>query len=540
MFVFLLLLVFTAGYIFLGRSVTIAVFAGAFALDLLYCCIMNFVGAVRNNTPVRRPVPHNKDGEPSTRSFAFGMGYYKIICVWKNCLQLSLGVWYVENNFGIFDKYGQKKELFEDSVRGVEKPRSAFDIIVWFVISLVYAIVIWQVSLVLCLASSLIFLSLTFVYTIVNLPVLLFVKVSDKILLSFKRVKTDCPQCHIRVTVPAYICPKCGAVHKKLLPNRYGIWKHYCRCGEKLPSTVIGGRSHLDAVCPTCGTEIFASDMRPISIQLIGGTMAGKSMYLASFFNMFTARIYKSKTYRTIIPRGYSTVFEELASWRRDGECPATSEMNSQMYPLVIKAKKGKQKRRFAIYDVAGEVFGSSEDFSEYQQRQYGYVDGFLFIVDPFSSGNLRIERQQAGKDVSEFSNMPSSTVVENFSNYLIRNRITKPNEIIKTPIAVIISKSDIDEVRREIGPEVIESRVSEFRSYDEARDCICRDFLMLNGFANTVNSLETQFSTIHFYPVSAIGHSAGSECTPWGVLEPVDWMIKKADSGFAKKIGII
>jgi hypothetical protein len=46
---------------------------------------------------------------------------------------------------------------------------------------------------------------------------------------------------------------------------------------------------------------------------------------------------------------------------------------------------------------------------------------------------------------------------------------------------------------------------------------------------AGMVNNLNAQFTRIHYFPVSAMGHEANSEVyEPWGVMESVSWIIQE------------
>ena len=65
------------------------------------------------------------------------------------------------------------------------------------------------------------------------------------------------------------------------------------------------------------------------------------------------------------------------------------------------------------------------------------------------------------------------------------------------------------------------------------ARDEICRAFLNDNGLANVVNNLESVFSEVCYFPMSAVGHSpeAGVAFEPFGVIDPVAWIAKKRQS---------
>ena len=143
---------------------------------------------------------------------------------------------------------------------------------------------------------------------------------------------------------------------------------------------------------------------------------------------------------------------------------------------------------------------------------------------------------------MSDFSDMPVEDVVTNFINYLVTTGHKKANARCTIPMAVLIAKADVREIKRAIGPAKISSvfRNSQngYANYDEARDGECRKFLMDIGLSATVENLETEFSNLHYFPVSAMGHAPdGSEYEPWGVTEAIDWMLPLADKELADLI---
>jgi hypothetical protein len=103
------------------------------------------------------------------------------------------------------------------------------------------------------------------------------------------------------------------------------------------------------------------------------------------------------------------------------------------------------------------------------------------------------------------------------------------------TPVAVIISKSDL--FKREIGLPKIQIRsrqreesegVSSDEVYAMTRNEMCRDFLEEHGFDTTLNLLNSEFSCVSFFSVSAMGHEPAEDTpySPWGVQAPVDWIL--------------
>ncbi|WP_369392720.1 hypothetical protein AB5J72_37930 [Streptomyces sp. CG1] len=77
---------------------------------------------------------------------------------------------------------------------------------------------------------------------------------------------TDCGRTVVR---PLRLCPRCGARHGALTPNRYGALYHRCRCGTRLPA-VLGVR-RLDACCPHCRNPLPAGYERARVVVLVGG-----------------------------------------------------------------------------------------------------------------------------------------------------------------------------------------------------------------------------------------------------------------------------
>ncbi|HAE16207.1 MAG TPA: hypothetical protein DCG51_06620, partial [Erysipelotrichaceae bacterium] len=227
-----------------------------------------------------------------------------------------------------------------------------------------------------------------------------------------------------------------------------------------------------------------------------------------------------------------------LEEWYQGADVPSTAQLNSQMYPLLIDSNLG-VRRQFSIYDIAGEMFDGITADSEVEQHQFTYCDGLLLLLDPFSSGLLRKNRLSTGENMSDFSDMPIEDVVNNFINYLVRIGRAKVNVRCQIPTSVIIAKADVREIKREIGPAKIYASMKKdpelYPTYEAARDDLCKQFLINNGLSSAVDNLETQFANLHYFPVSAIGHSPdGTAYEPWGVSDPVDWILPLADKKLA------
>ncbi|WEO94269.1 hypothetical protein A6P39_009710 [Streptomyces sp. FXJ1.172] len=85
------------------------------------------------------------------------------------------------------------------------------------------------------------------------------------------RGPAPCPytDCGRTIGRPVRLCPACRARHRQLVPGRYGVFHHRCRCGTRLPA-VLGGR-RLDACCPHCARALPAGSDRARVVVLVGG-----------------------------------------------------------------------------------------------------------------------------------------------------------------------------------------------------------------------------------------------------------------------------
>ncbi len=488
----------------------------------LYSAVKNYIASVSDNWVYFSWYPKKPGGEPAKRSYFFGPGYTQLFET-------------IGDAFSYNAKSGKKILDTADTIRGLSDGIWGFIRAIgsWLYIIVGY-VCIYVVGSVLCAGIGLVHMAILLVFMSLIYVIFSIVWLIDRLYLLINKIRSDCPSCKERYLIPSFRCPGCGAMHKKLVPGPYGIWKHKCDCGKKLPATFLNGRSKLEAFCPCCDAPLVASDARPVVFQLIGGSKAGKTVYLSSFFHAFRRRLRANDGLEVTIADRYQPYFDELEEWYNGADCPATTRLNSQMYPLLIDSKLG-IRRQFSIYDIAGEMFDGHTADSEIQQQQFHYCDGLLFLLDPFSSGELRRKRVSAGEDISDFSDMAVEDVVTNFINYLIRTGHAKANARCNIPIAVLIAKADVREVRREIGPAKINAIFKrdpeQYGTLENARDTTCRQFLNEIGFSFAVDNLETQFSNLHYFPVSAMGHSPdGKPFEPWGVTDAVDWMLPLAD----------
>lgn len=376
----------------------------------------------------------------------------------------------------------------------------------------IFFLLSWLLGFILVGFFSVVMSAAVAVGTVVNFFYISIFWLADRLALILKSIHSRCPNCKSKYVIPGFQCPHCGQIHEKLIPGPYGVIKFKCQCGTKLPTTFIGGRSKYKAFCPKCHQELSSSNSQQYGIQLVGWTTAGKTTFLAAFWHEYQEWM---KNRQDVSLKGDPAHdFMDLESLFDTGISSATPDQNAKMYSIFHYIQK-KTPVQMAIYDIAGEAFGSQFDQQQMlKQRQFSYCEGFLFVIDPASTPN----------DVSDG--------LSNFISSMEEEKGKSSEKTVAVPAAILITKGDL--YKKEIGFPHIKATYKNVLSansevpltLEQHQDDVCRTFLIKNGFGNAVNLLEAKFSNIRYFPVSAMGHAETRQFEPWGVLEPVFWLM--------------
>ncbi|KAB7843727.1 hypothetical protein [Streptomyces mobaraensis] len=94
---------------------------------------------------------------------------------------------------------------------------------------------------------------------------------------ALRRGRAPCPyaDCGRVIERPVRLCPTCRARHRRLVPDRYGVFRRRCRCGARLPVVLRAHR--LDACCPHCGKGLPPGYERARVVVLVGGSAAQRA-----------------------------------------------------------------------------------------------------------------------------------------------------------------------------------------------------------------------------------------------------------------------
>jgi len=468
-------------------GVVLVITAAIGVLYALFISLKSFIKSlIENINPYNTYIDKSKNAiKGINRNYFFGPGYHQVIETVKGTFS------------HIKDELDNLVDLKDDKMTY----KWYFDMWIWIFFVLAYGC-ICAFGFVWAAVFSVILISIIFVVMCVFFTFFSLLWFSDRITLMIKSIYSRCGECKKISVVPLFLCPNqgCGFEHKNLTPGPYGIFYRKCNCKKLIPTTIYNGRSRLQAFCPYCNAELANSGANHFGIQLVGGTSAGKTTFLAAFLHIYPNLL---KTTKKIQYEKFPEKdFNELENWFQKGFSSSTSNTNAAMYS-IIKKQGRKVPYQLTIYDIAGEAFRDLGN--NRQQLQFEYCDIILFIIDPTANPN---------------------SINEDFSTFISEFKRLKglhSNRKSKITIAVIISKADLFKSELDIN-----------RS-ENGNNEVCINFLQKKGFGNLLNLIESEFFEAKYFAVSAMGHKpiSGEPYQPWGVEEVAKWIKKHSNKYF-------
>ena len=459
-------------------------------LYALYVSILSFFSSVeQNKDPYKTYVdknPNKPDGV--RRNYFFGPGFHQIS-------KITSGA------FDNLNNYRRKLNEWKDTAI-----QHNWLIDIWIYLGYIFAIISSQIlALIFVIVFSIIMSVIILVGIIIFYVFFSLLWIIDRTVLLLKSIRSRCPHCKRISIIPVFICPTCGLEHKHLVPGPYGVLKRKCACGTMLSTTFINGRSKYSALCPYCDHELYSSSSIQYGIQLVGGIGTGKTTFLAAFLHEYKKWLISSQN--IVCRENPVDAFAELEDWFQTGKAESTSEKNASMYSIIHNSDKN-TSIQMTIYDISGETFSYAE--SDLQQQQLKYCEGFLMVIDPTMAPEL------------------ISISITNFINSINEMKKGKTSKLSEVPVAIIITKADL--YKTELGlPEIRTSYINSGKNIDfqQYQNDVCRSFLLRHGYNMPINLIASEFSDICYFPVSAMGHNLSMhQYEPWGVLEPVFWLM--------------
>lgn len=399
-----------------------------------------------------------------------------------------------------------------------------FGTAVFLVASVIHVIVLLAFFLLIYFAFSLVYLT-------------------ERAYLTGKKFFTVCPECHARSKLPEHFCPRCGEVHRRLIPSSYGILHHTCLCGEKLPATFFLKRGQLKSRCPDCQSllETRHTESRKVFVPVFGGPVVGKSAFLFAAVNQLMNHTARNGLRCSFLEPRTEGEMARVRQQLAQGRAPVkTISTLPRAFNLQVQAD-GRAPRVLYLYDPAGEAFSETEGLVLH--RYQSYLSGLIFLIDPFTIPAVSAEyadRLESVRDALQPSKLPIEDALGRILISMEEHFGLKKATRIKVPVAVVINKIDAFDLEARIGEPAVRQRAQASPAPVDpqtVRDEIVRDQLRRWGQGDVVQQLETRCARVHYFTCSALGHMPDGSTQAFearGVLEPLLWILGEADSVFA------
>lgn len=320
----------------------------------------------------------------------------------------------------------------------------------------------------------------------------------ESVLMLWRGIRQSCPyaDCYRRIALPGYDCSACQQLHRRLLPNKFGLLRHDCRCGTSLSTTVLFGRHRgaAVAVCPHCDRRLPRRIGRVpiVTVPVVGGPAAGKSTLICLSVDSMRRTLDDAGARMSFAEQSQRAVFESARAALRDGGSVGKTVQRMPDGMMVDLELGGRADRILYIFDPAGESYVDAEGVEA--QGYLDHAEGLLIVVDPLAlDGVVRVltpaERDEVKAAVGGDEGMhglgsPDVIVGRLLDLLRSRSRLSKLRRI-----AVVVSKADAL-VDLAVGRDL----------RDAAEGVTVRTWLEQVGWGNNVRLLEQSAPEIRYY----------------------------------------
>ncbi len=372
----------------------------------------------------------------------------------------------------------------------------------------------------------------------------MFVWMVDAIYRMIHGISYNCPHCQHKIALPTYVCPHCGAEHRRLIPSKYGIFHRICECGHTLPTTFINGRQKLESKCPKCGEPLLQGVSRAYQIPVIGGANSGKTCFINAGIQKIeeTAKGYGLNFHYEVLQGDTLDDYNANKERMARGFVPEkTSDMRMRFYNFFLNGVGDKIENQISICDIAGESFESAENTQN--QEGYRFSDGMFIIIDPFSIPDFNEKAKEEMGDDYQYVNCSTQNVsdvfnITNIAIERIRHSSKKARELVA---AVVFVKTDIPYVNDIVGENAIQKMMADNPSlgYEEASNRVAEEFFSSYGENSMLLELQNKFSKIGFFSVSALGRNdfERKSFESVNVDKPMYWLLENITNIRRKKV---
>ncbi|HEX6468505.1 MAG TPA: hypothetical protein VF069_05365 [Streptosporangiaceae bacterium] len=330
----------------------------------------------------------------------------------------------------------------------------------------------------------------------------------ERVFMAYGRILQTCPHpfCYAKIALPMYECPSCGARHRRLAPNRWGAFRHVCRCGARLPTTIPLGRYRLTAYCPHCAGRLpeRIGRVRVEPLPFIGGPAAGKTTFMFLAIRAVSRRAHAAGGRVAFVePRHAQAYAGALGEFRRGGQLAKTGP-ELPLATMVDVDLPGPGRRILYVFDPAGEHFTGATQVESLRYLDHG--EALLFVIDPFALPEVRRamdadESERVAKAAATSDEDPSDTLQR-----VLNELRSRPDQGRQKRIAVVVTKADL--VRgTAIGGALCAEAAPDVRAW-----------LGGLGMGNTIRTLDQAAGQVRYF-------ASGLDTDPAAVAELVGWV---------------
>ncbi|GAA2417056.1 hypothetical protein GCM10010191_29430 [Actinomadura vinacea] len=341
----------------------------------------------------------------------------------------------------------------------------------------------------------------------------------ERLFMAYARILQTCPHpfCYEKIALPVYECPGCGARHPRLTPGPAGAFRHVCRCGARLPTTVFLGRFRLGAYCPHCNGRLpeRIGRVRVEPLPFVGGPAAGKTTFMVLGIRALHARAQALNGRLAFVERRHAQAYAGAIEEFQHGGRPAKTGPELPLATMVDIDLPGRARRILYLFDPAGEHYTGATEVESLRYLDHG--EALLFVVDPFALPQVRRaltadEREHVDRSAASSDEDPADTLQR-----VLNELRSRPDRGRQKRVAVIVTKADLlaaTEIGRVPGRPAGAPAGDAALAGDEA----LRAWLDHAGLGNTVRALDQVAGEVRYF-------GSGLDTDPGDVADLLGWV---------------
>ncbi|MEI9851206.1 MAG: hypothetical protein WDN24_10610 [Sphingomonas sp.] len=463
--------------------------------------------------------PFDPGREPAVRGYFFGKGYRDLRELLRASFETNHGKAEVEWNEGERDLAPSFKNLEATYKVAFAAGIAVFGAIFTLSLTAAYALILTAATAVVYLAFVLL-------------------RSFEQIFMFARGYILVCPRCHTRLPLPVYLCGSCGAQHRALYPSVYGVFRRRCRCGARLPATMVMNRGALKSLCHNCDYVLSRAhtEAPKTCIPIIGATSVGKTAFAFALCRELVEAAPRLGLESEFLSPEANRAYTAGAAAMLRGRAPdKTMDQVPHALDLLFK-RDGNPHRLLYLYDPAGEAFTDRNYLA--QHRFLSYPDGILLMLDPFAFGPVARGFGAAVLTEVRASGEDPQGVTAGLLNILETEFALGAKQRSAVPLAVIVNKIDAAGIESMIGSDAIARSMNPGEQLEDARNRLIREHLLRWEQTPLVDQLETRFKRIGYFAVSSLGRSEDTTSRPLqprAVLEPFSWLLERSGGNWMK-----